>query len=50
LLGFFVVVIDAMSAEALKSFMYTPYGLIADVKILNFFRYIGQTGAIVLFY
>jgi len=48
LLGFFVFVIGAMSAEALQSFMYTPYGLVADVKMLNFFRDIGATAAIVI--
>lgn len=48
LLGFFVFVIGAMSAEALQSFMHTPYGLVADVKMLNFFRDMGQTAAIVL--
>ena len=30
-----------MSVEALESFMATPYGLIADVKMLNFFREMG---------
>ena len=48
LLGFFVFVIGAMSAEALQSFMDTPYGLVADVKMLNFFRDMGQTAAIVI--
>ncbi len=48
LLGFFVFVIGAMSAEAIHDFMSTPYGLIADVKMLNFFRNIGQTAAIVI--
>jgi polyferredoxin len=48
LLGFFVFVIGAMSAEALGSFMNTPYGLVADVKMLNFFRDMGQTAVIVL--
>jgi polyferredoxin len=48
LLAFFVFVIGAMSAEALQSFMYTPYGLVADVKMLNFFRDIGLTAAIVI--
>ncbi len=48
LLGFFVFVIGAMSAEALDGFMYTPYGLVADVKMLNFFRGIGQTAVIVV--
>jgi polyferredoxin len=48
LLGFFVFVIGAMSAEAIHDFMSTPYGLVADVKMLNFFRDIGQTAAIVI--
>ncbi len=48
LLGFFVFVIGAMSAEGLADFMSTPYGLVADVKMLNFFRTIGETGIIVL--
>jgi len=48
LLGFFLFVVGAMSAEALQGFMQTPYGLIADVKMLNFFRNIGETAAIVI--
>jgi len=48
LLGFFVYVIGAMSAEAVESFMNTPYGLLADVKMLNFFRGIGVTAALVI--
>jgi polyferredoxin len=48
LLGFFVFVIGAMSAEAIHDFMSAPYGLVADVKMLNFFRDIGQTAAIVI--
>jgi len=48
LLGFFVFVIGAMSADAIQDFMSTPYGLIADVKMLNFFRDIGTTAAIVI--
>jgi polyferredoxin len=48
LLGFFVFVIGAMSAEAIGDFMQTPYGLIADVKMLNFFRNMGITAAIVI--
>ena len=48
LLGFFVFAIGAMSAEALEQFMQSPYGLVADVKMLNFFREIGLTGAIVV--
>src|ERR1035438_2465917 len=48
LLGFFVFLIGAMSAEAIHDFMSTPYGLVADVKMLNFFRDIGKTAAIVI--
>ena len=48
LLAFFVFVIGAMSAAAISDFMRTPYGLIADVKMLNFFRDMSQTAAIVL--
>jgi polyferredoxin len=48
LLGLFVAVIGAMSAEALLGFMSTPYGLMADVKMLNFFRDVSMTAAIVL--
>ena len=48
LLGLFVAVIGVMSAAALEDFMATPYGLVADVKMLNFFRDIGLTAAIVI--
>jgi len=48
LLGFFVFIIGAMSAAAINEFMATPYGLIADVKMLNFFRDMSETAAIVL--
>jgi polyferredoxin len=48
LLSFFVFVIGRMSAEMLLDFMQQPYGIIADVRMLNFFRHIGETGAIVI--
>ena len=32
----------------IRDFMASPYGLIADVKMLNFFRHIGETGLIVV--
>jgi polyferredoxin len=48
LLGFFVWAASAMSANAIAAFMRSPYGIVADVKMLNFFRFIGQTGLIVL--
>ena len=48
LLALFVGVIGGMSAEALDGFMATPYGLVADVKMLNFFRDMGVTAAVVI--
>lgn len=48
LLGFFVYVIVKMDADAIAGFLASPYGLIADVKMLNFFRFMGQTAAIVI--
>ena len=48
LLGFFVFVIAAMSAAGLADFMATPYGVVADVKMLNFFRNMSTTGVVVL--
>jgi polyferredoxin len=48
LLGFFVFIISSMSAAAIEEFMGTPYGLIADVKMLNFFRGMSETTAIVI--
>src|SRR3974390_327897 len=48
LLGFFVWAISTMSVLGIEDFMRSPYGLIADVKMLNFFRHIGETGLIVL--
>jgi polyferredoxin len=48
LLGFFVWVIANMPAEAVQDFMHSPYGMVADVRMLNFFRYLSETAAIVL--
>jgi len=48
LLGFFVFFIAAMPAVTLESFMQTPYGLIADVKMLDFFRNMSTTAALVI--
>ncbi len=48
LLAFFLFFIVSMSAEALLGFMSTPYGLLADVKMLNFFRDMGLTAALVI--
>jgi polyferredoxin len=48
LLGFFVFIIVSMSAATIHDFMGSPYGLIADVKMLNFFRDMSETAAIVI--
>ncbi len=48
LLAFFVWAVSSMPASAIAGFMRSPYGVIADVKMLNFFRHIGETGLIVL--
>ena len=48
LFGFFVWAVSSMSASAIAAFMRSPYGIVADVKMLNFFRFIGHTGVIVL--
>ena len=43
LLGFFAYAVFSMSAAAIAEFLATPYGLIVDVRMLNFFRYLGGT-------
>lgn len=48
LFGFFAWAIARMSAAEIGSFMASPYGLIADVKLLDFFRHIGMTGLAVI--
>ena len=48
LLGFFVWAVSSMSANAIAAFMRSEYGIVADVKMLNFFRYLGGTGVAVL--
>jgi polyferredoxin len=48
LLGFFVWAISFMSAAAIAGFMQSDYGVVAGVKMLNFFRFLGETGLIVL--
>jgi polyferredoxin len=48
LLGFFAWAVANMSADAVAQFMASPYGAIADVRMLNFFRSLGETAAIIL--
>jgi polyferredoxin len=48
LLGFFAWAVASMNGDGIAAFMRSPYGVIADVKMLNFFRYLGPTAAMVL--
>jgi polyferredoxin len=48
LLGLFVGLIGYMSASTLLGFMYTPYGLVVDVKMMNFFRGMSFTAAMIV--
>jgi polyferredoxin len=48
LLGLFLYAVVSMPPIAIRAFLSGPYGVVADVKMLNFFRFIGETGAIVL--
>jgi polyferredoxin len=44
LLGFFVYVIASMSVHEIRAFLGGPYGIVADVKMLNFFRMLSLGG------
>ena len=48
LLGFFVWIVFTMPAMDLGDFLASPFGIVADVKMLNFFRYMGTVGLIVV--
>jgi polyferredoxin len=48
LLGFFGYAVATMTVPDLHGFITSPYGLVADVKMMNFFRRIGTTGAMVI--
>jgi polyferredoxin len=45
LLGLFVYAVGSMSADAIAGFLESPYGYVADVKMLNFFRHMTTTAA-----
>lgn len=47
-MGFFLYAVLGMSAGDITAFVQSPYGLVADVKMLNFFRHLGTTGALVI--
>ncbi len=48
LMALFVYAVAGMSAEGIRAFLESPYGMVADVKMLNFFRFLGTTAAITL--
>lgn len=48
LLALFLYVVVSMPVPEIRAFLGGPYGLVADVKMLNFFRHMGQATAIVL--
>ncbi len=48
LLAFFVFALGGMTAGAIEAFQTSPYGLVADIKMLHFFRYLSTTAAITI--
>jgi polyferredoxin len=48
LLGLFLYAVISMSVPAILAFLQGPYGIVDDVKMLNFFRFLGLTGGIVM--
>jgi polyferredoxin len=48
LLGFFLWAVWMMPVEGIRQFLDGPYGIIADVKLMNFFRDLSLTGALVI--
>ena len=49
LLSFFAYAVAGMSVGAIAEFLNSPYALVVDVRMLNFFRYLGATTAFVVF-
>lgn len=49
LFGFFGYAIVRMPVEAIDEYMRAPFGLMADVRMLNFFRFISSTSLLVIF-
>jgi polyferredoxin len=48
LLAFFLFIVFTMPVQDLGGFLMSPFGIVADVKMLNFFRYIGTIGIAVM--
>jgi polyferredoxin len=48
LMGLFVWVVVKMPVDGIHAFLQSPYGIIADVKMLNLFRFMTMMTAVVL--
>ncbi len=48
LLALFIYAVGGMSAASIDAFQSSPYGLVADVKMLHFFQYLSATAAITI--
>lgn len=48
LLALFAYAVFSMSVPAIREFLDSPYGIVDDVKMLNFFREIGAAGILVM--
>jgi polyferredoxin len=48
LMGLFLYAVGSMSAAAILAFLGGPYGIVDDVKMLNFFRFLGLGGGAVM--
>lgn len=48
LLGLFLYAIGSMPVDGIRAFLEGPYGVISDVKMLNFFRFLSVPGAVVV--
>ena len=47
LLGLFLYAVGSMPIPAIRAFLGGPYGVVDDVKMINFFRFLGLTGIVV---
>jgi polyferredoxin len=48
LLGLFLYAVASMSVPAIEAFLEGPYGLVSDVKMLDFFRFMSVAGGVVV--
>jgi len=48
LLALFLYAVGSMSVTAIRQFLESPYGIVDDVKMLNFFRDLGLGGGVVI--